>query len=75
MPFSTADEQQWVEIVERETLKTFHPDDARFQMILRDAIRRVSGELPSSREVAEYIEEIKYLAYRNSWTYPGYNTR
>lgn len=66
MPFSTADEQQWVEIVERETLKTFHPDDARFQMILRDAIRRVSGELPSSREVAEYIEEIKYLAYRNS---------
>lgn len=48
-----------------ESLKTFHPDDTRFQMILRDVIKKTTGKLPSGRMVAEYIEEIQYFAYRH----------
>ena len=64
-PFSTADGQLWVEVAMGESLKTFHPDDTRFQMILRDVIKEVTGKLPAGRRVAEYIEEIQYFAYRH----------
>ena len=63
--FSTADGQLWVEVAMGESLKTFHPDDTRFQMILRDVIKKMTGKLPSGRRVAEYIEEIQYFAYRH----------